>query len=95
MLVTQITILLERSVDNSFEFRRHVGIQAHGRYRSSVQHGIEDHPGGIPAERECSSSHLVQQHAEREQIRARIEFPAPHLLWRHVGDGAQARFPGW
>jgi len=36
-----------------------------------------------------SGTHLVQNHTEREQVGASIEFLASNLLRRHIGDGSQ------
>ena len=35
-----------------------------------------------------SGQHLVQHHAEREDIAAGVERLSGGLLWRHVGDGS-------
>ncbi len=52
MLIPQIAIFLQRSVDNSFQFRRHVGIQPRSRCRRAIQHRVKDDPRSISPERQ-------------------------------------------
>ena len=72
-----------------------VGIESNRLNRGPVQNAIEDHAGGVAPKRQRPSRHLVQHNAEREQVSALVEFLAPHLLRRHIGDGTQRQRPGW
>ena len=56
-----------------------------------IQYAVEDNARGIAAKRQSPRRHFVQDDAEGKQIRARIEFPAAHLLRRHISHRAQRR----
>ena len=91
MLVTRLAILLERLVDDVFEFHWNVGIKAHWRHDGSVHDRFENYGDGFAAERGCAGGHLVKNRAEAEEIAARIQFSRADLLGRHVrycADGA-------
>ena len=45
----------------------------------------------LAAERTVTREHLVQDRAERKDVRAVVRRPAAHLLGRHVADGAHHR----
>ncbi len=91
MLVTQFSIFLQGLGDDPFEFRRHVGIQSHRCYWSSVQDRVEDDTRTFPTEGQRPCRHFVQDGTKREQIRAGIQFLASDLFRRHEGDGAKGR----
>jgi hypothetical protein len=50
---------------------------------------IDDRDGRVASERAPAGRHLVKDHAEREQIRPRVDRFAFRVLGRHVGDGAE------
>ena len=52
------------------------GFSPHRSYRRSIQYGFEHHCGRIASKRKCSGTHLVQNHTEREQVSAGVEFLA-------------------
>ena len=58
------------------------------RRRIAIEDAVEHHRGGVAGKTLAAGGHLVEHHAEREQIGARIDFVAARLLRRHVGDGA-------
>ena len=88
VLVAKVAVFFERAIDDFFELGRQVGIQANGCDRLSIQDGVEDDAGGISAKWQAARGHFIQHNAEREQVRARIEWRAAHLFRRHVSDRA-------
>ena len=56
--------------------------------RRGVQNAVENDGGGGAGKGNRAGGHFVEHHAERKQIRARVEFFAAGLLRRHVGDRA-------
>ena len=64
MLVADVTILFQSLVDDSFEFDREVGIQAHRRYGVSFKNAVEDDSRTFPSERQRSRRHLVENGTE-------------------------------
>src|SRR6266850_7620148 len=88
VLVAQSTVLLKRPVDNFLQLRWQIRIQAHGRYRLPIQDGLENHSGSISAKWQRTCGHLIEHHAEREEIGAVIQFLAAYLLRRHISDRA-------
>ena len=73
VLVAQIPVLFEALVDDPFQFRRHVGIQAHGRHRSAVENRIENRSRAVSAKRPRACGHFIEHDAEREQIGAGVQ----------------------
>jgi hypothetical protein len=78
-LAGNVAILLQRFIDDPFEFGRHVRIQPHRRYGSAFQNGVEDQPRSVASKRQCARAHLVQHRSEREQVRARVEILTSNL----------------
>ena len=73
-------------------FGGHVRIQAHGRNGSAVQNRLRrSSPRYLPRKGKAAGRHFVQHDTEGEKVGARVQFFAPHLLRRHVGDRAQRR----
>ena len=91
VLIAKIPFLLERGVDEVVEAWRRVGIEQHRRHRCAVEDRVEDHRRGAADERLAAGDHLVQDHAEREDVGARVDVLAARLLGRHVGHGADGR----
>ena len=52
MLVTQIAIFLEGFVDNAFEFRGDIAVQAYRRSRNFVEDAVEDSGRGVSFKRQ-------------------------------------------
>ena len=78
--------LLEASPDDPQERRRDAGsgcLEISGLSRQDRAHRVR---GGFLSERALAADHLVEQAAEREQVRTVVDRPAPHLLWSHVPD---------
>ena len=85
-LVAQLAILLERLVEDAIELRRHRAdspCSAAGGVRLRMPSKIR--PVVVTLERQRARGHLVHHDAEREDVRARVELFAAHLLRRHVG----------
>ncbi len=90
MLVAEVAIFFEGAVDDFFEARRQVGIEADRGNRRAIQDGFEDEAAGVTAEGERAGGHFIEDDTEREEIAAGVHLFAPDLLGRHVGDGAQS-----
>ena len=60
VLVAQITIFFQSLVDDLFQLRWHVWIQADGGCRRTVQDGFENCCGAFATEGELPGGHLVQ-----------------------------------
>ena len=57
--------------------------------RRLVENRVEYRRHRAAGERQGAGHHLIQDHAEREQVGASVELVAERLLGRHVGDRAQ------
>ena len=86
VLVAQVAILFQCLIDDIFQARGQLWILLRQRHRRSIQNCVEDQSLGFAAEGQDAGDHLVEHHAEREQIAACIHFLAPHLFRRHVSD---------
>ena len=89
-LVADAAVLLERLVDDAFQFGGQFRVQAPGRYRGPVQDGIEDDRGGSAGKRQAPCRHLVEDGAEGKEIGAGVKLFAPRLLGRHIGHCAES-----
>ena len=49
-----------------------------------MQDAVEDQRRCGSSKRQRSCGHLIQHHAEREQVRPRVQFFTACLLWRHI-----------
>jgi hypothetical protein len=87
-LITHLAVFLQRLLQNFFELRRNIRIDANGRGRHAIQDGFKGDSGGFAAEGHGAGGHFVQHGAERKKIAARVEFLAANLFGRHVSDGA-------
>jgi len=87
-LVAQISVLFERLVDDVLELGWEIGVQAQRGRGGAVEDCLEDGGGTFSAKREHTGRHLVEHRAEGKQVAPRVQFLAPGLLRRHVGDGA-------
>ena len=79
-LVARIAVLLKSFVDDAFELQRHARIQRDGRNRGVVQDVVEDDGTGRTGEGKLPGGHLVEDGAERENVRALIQLFSPRLL---------------
>ena len=66
------------------------GIDSYGSYRIAVEDGFRDKARTGSLKGQLPRGHLVENDAEREQIRATIQCLGPYLLGRHVGHGSQS-----
>src|SRR5664280_2886119 len=90
-LVAQVTVLLERFVEDAPEVGWKRGIQLCGRERIPVQDRVEDDRGRLAREGQRARRHLVKDRPEREEVRAGVgELPA-RLLGGHVRHRAHRR----
>jgi hypothetical protein len=87
-LIAQRAVFLERLGDDPIEFRRDQRIEGRGRRGVAVEDAVEDDGGGVAWKTHASGGHLVEHHAEREEVGAHIELFGARLFRRHVGDGA-------
>ena len=89
VLIAQIAILLKSFLNDPFEFHGNFGIEADGSGRGLVQDRVNDVAGAFAAKGHRAGHHFVEHRSEGKQVGACVQFPAPHLLGRHVGDRAQ------
>src|SRR5580704_16642135 len=78
-------------MDDVFQLGWNLRVQSDRWGGRSVQNGFEDHTAGIASKWHGAGTHLVENGAKREQVSARFQFLATHLLWRHISDSAQRR----
>ena len=88
-LITMISVLLQGLHDDALEIVRYVGIQATNRNRAAVQDQVVGHSRGRALKRNGARRHLVQHHAQREEVGAGIDGLSAHLFGRHINDGAR------
>src|ERR1700719_952405 len=70
MLITLVSILVERLVDDFFKPRRDIGIDISRGNRGPRQNGLNNHAARTAAKRLAPGRHLIQQQTKREDIRA-------------------------
>ena len=87
-LETRLGIFLQQSRDDVLETSGNLLIESPRRIGGSVQDGIEHCRRRFSNERLRPRRHLVEHHAQREQISPRVNLLPERLLRRHVGDGA-------
>src|SRR5580704_7506926 len=51
VLISKVAIFLQRLIDDLFQPRREVGIEASGRGRHAIQDGVENHRRSVAAKR--------------------------------------------
>ena len=90
-LVAQPPVLLEQLADDLADPVGDAAVQLGGRRRGVVQDSLEDARGRAAGEGGLAGRHLVQHHAEGEEVGAGVHLLAAGLLRRHVGDGAERR----
>jgi len=90
VLVAKLAILFERSVDDLFEFRRHLRIEPQRRNGGAVKDGVEDGDGAVAPERQLARGHLEEDGAKRKKVAARIDVLSACLFGGHVGDSAKS-----
>ena len=91
VLVAQVAIFLQRLVDDPFELRRDICIEAHRSRRSTIQDGVENSRRRCAGKRPHAGGHLVQHDSEAEDVCTSIEFFTQRLLGRHVHHRPQRR----
>jgi hypothetical protein len=87
--VTPVRILLEAALQDAVELAWQVMLALVHGTRRVAQNGCDRRDLRIASEWALAGDHLVQQDAERENVRACIDRLAFCLLGRHVGNGAQ------
>ncbi|HUI77606.1 MAG TPA: hypothetical protein VLY24_06805 [Bryobacteraceae bacterium] len=88
MLVAQVAVFFQGFVDDRFELRRKLGVEAEWRSGIIVKDGVEQERGGGAVKWQSAGGHFVEHGTEGEDIAAPIEFLAPRLFRRHIGNGA-------
>ena len=89
MLEAQVAIFFEGAIDQVFEARRQIGIEAHRRRGCAREDGFENQARGVSAKRQRAGGHFIEDHSERKKIAAGVHFLAANLFGGHVRDGAQ------
>src|SRR5215468_2719138 len=89
MLVSQLSVFLQRLIDDFTELLRQLGVYLCQGNRLSVQNHIVDNRCCVALKCHSTSGHLVQYCTEGKQIRSCIKLLTTSLLWRHISDGAQ------
>ena len=93
-LVAQVAVLLQRLVDDVFQFGRHVGFSRTGA-TGSGSGSPRKSSRSFPAEGQLAGGHLIEHRSKREQIRARVQIlflaPVPATCRRPC----PAWHPGW
>ena len=74
-----------------FEPRGHVVLETRECGRFAIQDPVDDRRRIVAIEWAPAGERLVEHHAEREQIRARVDDATQRLLRRQIGDGADDR----
>ena len=80
MLMAQIALLLERGADERFETRRYQGIDMADWLRRAIEDRVEDDRLRAPGKGLGPRRHLIQHHAQREQVRPSVHLLTPRLL---------------
>ena len=86
VLIAQVAVLLQRLGDDSFQFRRNIGIQPHRSHGSAIQNGVKNCRRTLAPEGQLAGSHLMEHDTERKQIGTRVQFLPASLLGRHIGN---------
>ena len=89
ILIAQLSVLLQRLVNNSLQLRGNGAIQPHRSNGSYVQQRAEHSSRSVTFERHYSCRHFVKHNAKGEQVRARVEFLSGGLFRRHVSNRSQ------
>ena len=84
MLVAQVPILLQRLVDDSFQFCRQFRVESYRSHWGLVQNRIKQNRCGITAKRNLARGHLIQHGSEGKQIGASVKLLTSRLLGRHI-----------
>ena len=88
-LITEVPVFFQRTIENALQLRRQIGIQLQRRHRLPIQDALENNRRGVAVEGLLAGGHLIERRSKRKQVGAAVEFLAPGLLRRHIGDGAQ------
>ena len=90
-LVAQLAIFFEGFVDNLFELRRQLWIQPHRCHRYAVEDRFRKHAQSVAPKGQNPTHHFIEHDAKRKQVGTSIQILTPHLLRRHVCQGADRR----
>ncbi len=88
MLVADVAVLFQSLSDDIVQFGRQPGVELQCRHRFLCEQGREDESRSISRERRASRGHFIEHQAEREQIRAGVQFFSAGLLGRHISHGS-------
>ena len=84
--ISRIPALFETAVQDCLESARHFVAHLAGSHRRLVQDRRHRRDGGVALERSLSGQQLIEHGTEAEDVRARVQRLAFHLLGRHVRD---------
>ena len=87
----QLTVLFQGVADRILQLQRQLGVEGSQGRRGVVENPVKGDRSGRAGEGMLSSRKLIQHHAQRENIAARIQGFAPRLFRGHVSDGADGR----
>src|SRR6202041_3801827 len=83
-LETQVSVLLQGPADHLLQQRWDVGVDLYGIHWITVEDGFRDEGRAGALKGQPSRRHLIENDAEREQIRAAVQFLGPRLLGGHI-----------
>ena len=88
-MIPLLAVLFHCPPDDVFQFHRQVGIDRRRRRRLPVHHRVQRGHNICTGERLFPRSHLIQHHAEREDIRSRVQRLIPRLFRGHIHRGSR------
>ena len=91
LLPAVVRILGEALLDDAIEAGRNAVAKRRQRLRIVRQDGRHEARATASCERRPAGAHLVENHPQRKDVRARIRVAAFDLLRRHIRDGAEHR----
>src|SRR5207253_1916772 len=74
---------------DSLQLRREFRVQLHWRNGNLIENGVKNCRRGASFEGQPPRTHFIQHYAEREHVRARVQFFAESLLRAHVCNCSQ------
>lgn len=87
-LIAEAGFFFEKLEDDAFQFGGSFRIGSKEAGRCFVEDGVEERGTGCAPEWERAGCHLVEDHAEAEEVAAGIDFIAKSLFGTHVGSRA-------
>ena len=79
-LVALLAVLGQHALEDPLQLGGAAGAARHRRGRVAVEDGVDDLHRVLPRERQLAGEQLVEHHAQREDVGARVEVAAQRLL---------------